>query len=64
MDDLKLFDKTERRVEFLVNTVRVFSCDIGMVFVIKRGKVQNSEGIFLPDGREINLQLSVCAGNR
>lgn len=47
MDDLKLFAKNDRDIESLLNTVRVFSEDIGMMFgidkcavvVMKRGKL-------------------------
>ena len=46
MDDLKLYGKNEKQVDTLVNTVRVFSKDIGMKFqiskcavlIMKRGK--------------------------
>ena len=61
MDDLKLYGKSERQVDTLVNTVRVVSQDIGMEFGInkcavlntKRGKFHNCEGIKLPDGQSI-----------
>ena len=32
MDDLKLYGKNEKQVDTLVNTVRIFSKDIGMEF--------------------------------
>ena len=49
MDDLKLYGKSKDDMETLMNTVRVFSDDIGMQFgidkcaitVIKRGKLDN-----------------------
>lgn len=58
MDDLKLYGKNEEQVSSLVNTVYLFSKDIGMEFGLKkcgvlmmrRGKVQKSEGIELPSG--------------
>ena len=61
MDDLKLFAKNENGIDSLVQTVRVFSEDIGMEFgtdkcallVIKRGKKVTSEGIELPNNEEI-----------
>ena len=61
MDDLKLYGKTDKEIESLVQTVRVFSEDISMEFgiekcasiSIKRGKVHHHEGIRLPDGRTI-----------
>ena len=57
MDDLKLYAKTEEELDSLVQTVRVFSEDIGMKFsiekcsmlVMKRGKKFKSDGIKLPD---------------
>ena len=61
MDDLKLYGRNEKEINSLVHTVRVFSSDIGMDFgiekcammVMKRGKLDKSEGIRLPDGRII-----------
>ena len=60
MDDLKLYAKSDKGLESLVQTIRIFSADIGMDFgvtkcanlVVKRGK-PIEEGIKLPDGREI-----------
>ena len=57
MDNLKLYAKTEEELDSLVQTVRVFSKDIGMKFsiekcsmlVMKRGKKVKSDGIKLPD---------------
>ena len=59
MDDLKLYGSNEKEINSLVHTVQVFSSDIGMDFgiekcatmVMKRGKLDKSEGIRLPDGR-------------
>ena len=61
MDDLKLYGRNEKEINSLVHTVRVFSSDIGMDFgiekcttmVMKRGKLDKSEGIRLPDERII-----------
>ena len=36
MDDLKLFGKTDKEVDSLVNTVKVFSSSIGMEFGIAK----------------------------
>ena len=66
MDDLKLYAKSERELDSVVETVRIFSDDVGMVFaldkcavlVLKRGKMVRTEGIELADGkrmREVNL---------
>ena len=61
MDDLKLFDKSKNQIDSLVQTVHIFSEDIGMQFGIKkcgvlimeRGKVIRTDGIRLPDGQHI-----------
>ena len=57
MDDLKLYAKSGRELGSLIQTVRIFSDDVGMVFgldkcavlVLKRGKMVGTEGIKLPD---------------
>ena len=59
MDDLKLFGKSEDQIDSLVQTVQVFSEDIGMEFglkkcgvlLMKRGKKVRFDGITLLDGR-------------
>ena len=59
MDDLKLYSRSEKGLDSLVQTVRVFSEDIGMEFgiekcamlVIEKGKIVKL--IELPDGRAI-----------
>ena len=59
MDDLKLYAKNEKGLDSLVQTVRIFSKDIGMEFgidkcgtlVLKRGKIRKLDGISLPDGK-------------
>ena len=61
MDDLKLYAKNERELDSLIQTVRVFSDDIDMVFglekcavlVLKRGRLTRTEGIELPDGQKM-----------
>ena len=61
MDDLKLYGKTERELNSLVNTVHIFSEDIGMKFgmdkcnimIMDRGKMKESCGITLPDGENM-----------
>ena len=61
MDDLKLFAKSENEIDTLVNTVHIFSQDIGMEFGVKkcgvvslkRGKLIKSNGIELPTGEKI-----------
>ena len=57
MDDLKLYSRSEKGLDSLVQTVRVFSEDIGMefgiekcaMFVVEQGKILKSVGIELPD---------------
>ena len=61
MDDLKLFEKTEKKVDGLVSTVPQISKDIGMelgitkcvTVVMKRGLLSSTKGIVLPDGEMI-----------
>ena len=61
MDDLKLYSRSEKGLDSLVQTVRVFSEDIGMEFgiekcailVMKKGKIVKSVDIELPDGKVI-----------
>ena len=52
MDNLKLYPKSERELDSLIQTVRIFSDYVGMVFglnkcavlVLKRGKMVQTEG--------------------
>ena len=61
MDDLKLYRRSEKGLDSLVQTLRVFSEDIGMEFVIEKcamlvmgkGKIVKSVGIELPVGKVI-----------
>ena len=61
MDDLKLYSKSEKALYFLIQTVRIFSEDIGMQFriakcvilVTKNGKIVKSDGIQLPNDKVI-----------
>ena len=61
MDDLKLYSRNEKELDSLVQTIRIFSKDIGMEFsiekcamlVIEKGKIVKSVGIELPDGKVI-----------
>ena len=61
MDDLKLYSRSEKGLDSLVQTVRVFSEDIGMKFgiekcdmlVMEKGNIVKSVGIELPDGKVI-----------
>ena len=63
MDDLKLHSRSEKVLDSLVQTVRVFSEDVGMEFgiekyamlVMEKGKIVKSVGIELPDGKAIKL---------
>ena len=61
MDGLKLYSRSEKGQDSLVQTVRIFSEDIGMEFgiekcatlVMEKGKIVKSVGIELPDGKVI-----------
>ena len=61
MDDLKLYTKTSNQLDSLIQTVWIFSNDVGMKFgiekcavlIIKKGKMTQSEGITLPDDTNI-----------
>ena len=62
MDDLKLYAKDIRQLDSLVQTVRIFSNDIGIEFGIqkcamvelKRGKMIHSNRIDLPERQKLN----------
>ena len=62
-DSLSSLDSwSEKRLDSLIQTIRVFSEDIGMEFgtekcailVMEKGKIVRSVGIELPDGKVIN----------
>ena len=61
MDDLKLYSRNEKELNSLVQTIRVFSEDIGMEFgiekytmlVIEKGKIVKSVGMELLDAKVI-----------
>ena len=61
MDDLKLDSRSEKGLDSLVQTVRVFREDIGIEFgiekcamlVMKKGRIVKSVGIELPDGKVV-----------
>ena len=61
MDDIKLFGRSTKEIDTLVQTVRIVSGDIRMEFGIEkcahfniqRRKVTRTEGIQLPDGNNI-----------
>ena len=63
MDDLKLYSRSEKGLDSLVQTVRICSEDIVMEFgiekcamlVVEKGKIVKSVGIELPDGKVIKL---------
>ena len=58
IDELKLFAKSKNQIDSLLQTVHIFSEDIGMQFAIKkcevlimeRGRVIRTDGIRLQDG--------------
>ena len=57
MDDLNLYASNEKSLESLIQTVHMFSNDIGIklgvekcgVLTIKKGMIANSDGIALPN---------------
>jgi len=59
MDDLKVYGTNEEQIESLVNTIHIFSTDIGMEFglrkcavlTLKRGKLARCEGMRLLNGK-------------
>ena len=61
MDDLKLYSYNEQELDSLLQTIRIFSKDIGLEFgiekcailVIEKEKIAKSVGIELPDGKVI-----------
>ena len=61
MHNLKLFAKNKKQIDSLVQTVYIFSEDIGMQFGIKkcgvlvmeRGKVIRTDGIRLSNGQDM-----------
>ena len=61
MDDIKLFAKSEKELETLIHTIRIYSQDIGMEFgiekcallVMKSGKRHLTDGIELPNQDKI-----------
>ena len=61
MDDLKLYSKSEKALDSLIQTVTIFSKDIGMQFgidkcamlVMKKGRIVKSDGIQLPNDKVI-----------
>ena len=63
MDDLKLYSQSEKGLDSLIQTVRVFSKDIGKEFGIEKcamlamekGKIVKSVGTELPDSKVIKL---------
>ena len=67
MGDLKLYSRSEKGLESLVQTVCIFSEDIGMEFgiekcamlVMEKGKIVESVGIELSDGKAISCYRKV-----
>ena len=61
MDDLELYSRSEKGMDSLVQTVRVFNEDMGMEFgtencamiVMEKGEIVKSVGKELPDGKVI-----------
>ena len=61
MDDLKSYSRNEKKLDSLVQTICIFSKDIGMEFAIEKcavlaiekGKIVKLVGIEFPDGKVI-----------
>ena len=61
MDDIKIFAKKQKELETLIQTIRIYTQDIGMEFgiekcamlVMKNGKKEITEGIELPSQEKI-----------
>ena len=61
MDDLKLYTRSEKELNSLIQSVRVFSKDIGKqcrvkkcaVLMLKRGRKIKSEGVKIPENNLI-----------
>ena len=61
MDDLKVYAKNEKDLEYLIQTGKIFSENIGMEFgldkcailIMKKGKTVEAEGVKFPDERKI-----------
>ena len=61
IDGIKLFAKNEKELETLIQTIRIYSLDIGMEFgieiwamlIMKSGKRKTMEGIKLPNQKRI-----------
>ena len=61
MDELKLFAKRKNQIDSLVQTVYIFSEDIGMQFgidkygilIMERGKIIRTDGIRLTNGQHM-----------
>ena len=70
MDDINRFAKSEKELEILIQTIKIFSQDIGMEFgiekramlIIKSGKSKIIEGIKTLAKKE-KLQVSRQYGN-
>ena len=58
MDDLKLYSRSEKGLDSLVQTVRVFSEDIGMEFGIEKySMLVMTRGKFV---KSVGIELSSC----
>ena len=63
MDDIKLFAKSEKELETLIQTVRIYNQDIGVEFgkekcamlIMRRGKRHMTEGIELQNQDKIRI---------
>ena len=58
MDDIKLFAKSEKELETLVQAIRIYTLDIGMKFVSEKGAIliMKSKEIEITEGTELPNQ--------
>ena len=58
MDDLKLYVKDEKQLDSLVNTVQLFSLDMGMEFCIDSCGILEMERGRYKKAKELNYQMA------
>ena len=61
MDDIKLFARNERKLETLINAVKIYSQDIAMEFAIEKCTmmIMKSEKRHMRDGMELPNQEKI-----
>ena len=68
MDDVKMYAKNRNELDSMMNTLRIFSGDIGMQFgldkcailLMKRGEIETGSGdMIMPNGGEIRVMREI-----